>query len=241
MSYSIVGSCPHCGSPIYSPAVWGGTTPPPAQRSCNCVPPQWGWSSTTITVDGEGNVTGGPFQEEKREDRFTDPFDIPIEEELTTLFDKLSKKFKEWQEEVFGIIEPTETDYCGCEGNCSPFNDTFDGPCQSDDDYEEWIEGYRAWKNKILEKESPRKSIIDRIMDSGLRWEIDPEHGCEELAILEEDFFQLRSALDNLVDSLETQPGEYADAESAQAAGDLVREDLDWAKTLLREIKEKYE
>lgn len=234
MSYSIVGSCPHCGSPIYSPAVWGGTTPPPAQRSCNCVPPQWGWSSTTITVDGEGNVTGGPFQEEeKREDRFTDPFDIPIEEELTTLFDKLAKKFKEWQEDVFGL-DPK----CGCEGNCSPFNDTFDGPCQSDDDYEEWIEGYRAWKNKILEKESPRKSIIDRIMDSGLRWEIDPDNGCDELLDLESDYLQLRDCLENLLDTIEYVK---STGDPHPLNSEDVRDAILWATELIIDIKERNE
>ena len=36
MSHVIVGYCPRCGSPIYSPQVWMGVTPPPASYSCAC-------------------------------------------------------------------------------------------------------------------------------------------------------------------------------------------------------------
>jgi len=34
--YTIVGYCPRCGAPIYSPLVWYGVTPPPVIRSCTC-------------------------------------------------------------------------------------------------------------------------------------------------------------------------------------------------------------
>ena len=42
-----VGSCPHCGAPIYSPTVWHGITPPPAQYTCHCVP----HANTVTTAD----------------------------------------------------------------------------------------------------------------------------------------------------------------------------------------------
>ncbi|MCK9596563.1 hypothetical protein M0R19_05225 [Candidatus Pacearchaeota archaeon] len=34
----IVGSCPHCGAPIYSPGVWHGVCPPPSIKTCMCIP-----------------------------------------------------------------------------------------------------------------------------------------------------------------------------------------------------------
>ena len=33
---TIVGNCPHCGAPIYTPTVWHGITPPPVTYSCMC-------------------------------------------------------------------------------------------------------------------------------------------------------------------------------------------------------------
>lgn len=36
--YTQVGSCPHCGAPIYSPAFWMGVCPPPVTHTCQCVP-----------------------------------------------------------------------------------------------------------------------------------------------------------------------------------------------------------
>jgi len=38
MSYTIIGSCPKCGAPIYCPTVWHGITPPPTSYSCWCHP-----------------------------------------------------------------------------------------------------------------------------------------------------------------------------------------------------------
>jgi hypothetical protein len=34
---TIVGSCPKCGAPIYSPTVWMSILPPPPIYTCNCV------------------------------------------------------------------------------------------------------------------------------------------------------------------------------------------------------------
>lgn len=42
-----VGTCPHCGSPIYAPTVWHGVTPPPSTRTCDCVPIQQDRITTT--------------------------------------------------------------------------------------------------------------------------------------------------------------------------------------------------
>jgi len=36
MSHTVIGQCPRCGAPIYSPMMWHGITPPPAQYSCAC-------------------------------------------------------------------------------------------------------------------------------------------------------------------------------------------------------------
>ena len=36
MSHTIVGYCPRCGAPIYSPMVWMGVTPPPHEYTCAC-------------------------------------------------------------------------------------------------------------------------------------------------------------------------------------------------------------
>ena len=50
--YTQVGTCPHCGAPIYTYTVWHGITPPPNIYTCNCVPqPQFGTST-----DGTGVV-----------------------------------------------------------------------------------------------------------------------------------------------------------------------------------------
>ncbi len=38
MSFVVVGHCPHCGAPIYSPSSWHGVVPPPATHSCACAP-----------------------------------------------------------------------------------------------------------------------------------------------------------------------------------------------------------
>jgi len=32
----IVGYCPKCGAPIYSPSIWQGITPPPSTHTCMC-------------------------------------------------------------------------------------------------------------------------------------------------------------------------------------------------------------
>lgn len=36
--YNIVGHCPKCGAPIYSPSVWHSITPPPVVYTCSCIP-----------------------------------------------------------------------------------------------------------------------------------------------------------------------------------------------------------
>lgn len=33
---TIVGHCPVCGAPIYSPTVWHGINPPPPTYTCYC-------------------------------------------------------------------------------------------------------------------------------------------------------------------------------------------------------------
>jgi hypothetical protein len=38
MSHTIVGHCPRCGAPIYTPSVWFGINPPPAVWTCACFP-----------------------------------------------------------------------------------------------------------------------------------------------------------------------------------------------------------
>ena len=55
--HTIVGSCPHCGAPIYSPTVWMGVTPPPAIPSCNCVP-----HNTHVTTAHTGYVDNNEVQ-----------------------------------------------------------------------------------------------------------------------------------------------------------------------------------
>ncbi len=36
--YNIVGHCPKCGAPIYTPSNWMSITPPPNTYSCSCYP-----------------------------------------------------------------------------------------------------------------------------------------------------------------------------------------------------------
>lgn len=62
MSHTIVGYCPRCGAPIYSPMVWMGTTPPPASYSCACfasATPAYATSTnplqTSIPIDDAGD------------------------------------------------------------------------------------------------------------------------------------------------------------------------------------------
>ncbi len=47
--YTIVGSCPKCGAPIYTYTVWHGTIPPPPIYTCNCVPHPQTYTSTNTT------------------------------------------------------------------------------------------------------------------------------------------------------------------------------------------------
>jgi len=55
--YTQVGSCPHCGAPIYSPSVWHGITPPPPTYSCACVP-QSKVVTTTNTIRIDNDIKG---------------------------------------------------------------------------------------------------------------------------------------------------------------------------------------
>ena len=36
MSFVVTGHCQKCGSPIWSPVVWGAAAPPPNHFTCNC-------------------------------------------------------------------------------------------------------------------------------------------------------------------------------------------------------------
>jgi len=36
MGYVLIGYCPRCGAPMYSPSEWYGVTPPPIIKTCNC-------------------------------------------------------------------------------------------------------------------------------------------------------------------------------------------------------------
>jgi hypothetical protein len=54
---TIVGHCPHCGAPIYSPTVWHGVIPPAVIYSCNCVRhPGVLWSNNSANY---GKTTSG--------------------------------------------------------------------------------------------------------------------------------------------------------------------------------------
>ena len=66
--HTIIGHCPRCGSPIWSPTIWHGVIPPPAQHSCDCFPPR-GRVITTTTTNQSGY--------EEREIGFHDGCDTP--------------------------------------------------------------------------------------------------------------------------------------------------------------------
>jgi hypothetical protein len=55
MSYTIVGNCPKCGAPIYSPSFHHSILPPPVTYTCGCRPVSAATVTTTtsITVDGK--------------------------------------------------------------------------------------------------------------------------------------------------------------------------------------------
>jgi hypothetical protein len=36
MSHIVVGHCPKCGAPVYSPSSWSSVLPPPSTPSCTC-------------------------------------------------------------------------------------------------------------------------------------------------------------------------------------------------------------
>jgi len=61
MSFTQVGSCPHCGAPLYSPMAWWGIMPPPVQYSCNCAAGKQGVVTTdntyTISTKGTSGAT----------------------------------------------------------------------------------------------------------------------------------------------------------------------------------------
>lgn len=68
MPWTIVGSCPKCGAPIYAESPWWGVTPPPSRYSCNCVlHPQ------PVTTTGTGpNIYDTPgFNNHPQNDRET--------------------------------------------------------------------------------------------------------------------------------------------------------------------------
>ena len=52
--YTQVSICPKCGAPIYVKTMWGGTTPPPAIYSCNCL----GHSANTSCYSTYIKMTG---------------------------------------------------------------------------------------------------------------------------------------------------------------------------------------
>lgn len=45
--YTVVGSCPKCGAPIYTESFWFGILPPPIIHTCSCYP-----SAQIITTTG---------------------------------------------------------------------------------------------------------------------------------------------------------------------------------------------
>jgi hypothetical protein len=57
MSFIVVGHCPKCGAPLYSPMIWQGVTPPPVQYSCYCTPQPITFYSTNTSG---GTVTNKP-------------------------------------------------------------------------------------------------------------------------------------------------------------------------------------
>ena len=47
-----VGSCPHCGAPIYQPTAWWGINPPPNEYTCFCLSNRSGvYTFTSGTID----------------------------------------------------------------------------------------------------------------------------------------------------------------------------------------------
>ena len=57
--YTIVGYCPKCGAPIYSPTVWFAITPPPTMYPCGC----FSQNKNTVT----STTTNMPIKEEQGE------------------------------------------------------------------------------------------------------------------------------------------------------------------------------
>lgn len=51
--FTIVGNCPKCGAPIYSPSVWQAITPPPITYSCSCVATTKTVYATTCVPDNQ--------------------------------------------------------------------------------------------------------------------------------------------------------------------------------------------
>jgi hypothetical protein len=51
MSLTIVGHCPKCGAPLYSPSMWMGVTSPPVSYSCACNGPNAPRVYTTNTTE----------------------------------------------------------------------------------------------------------------------------------------------------------------------------------------------
>lgn len=47
---TIIGACPRCGAPIYSPTVWHGITPPPVTYTCVCYPQAQGMTMTITNI-----------------------------------------------------------------------------------------------------------------------------------------------------------------------------------------------
>lgn len=53
--YSIIGSCPKCGAPIFTYSMWHGVTPPPPLYTCGCFPgAKQITSSGTVIVSSDG-------------------------------------------------------------------------------------------------------------------------------------------------------------------------------------------
>ena len=57
-----IGTCPHCGAPIYSDGEWHDKTPPEVIYSCECrfnVP--WAWPFNPVPYYPEPYVPGEPI------------------------------------------------------------------------------------------------------------------------------------------------------------------------------------
>lgn len=55
--YTIVGSCPKCGSPVYTPTMWNSVLPPPSMYSCGCRGEQNYYVTTTnTTITDSSNI-----------------------------------------------------------------------------------------------------------------------------------------------------------------------------------------